>query len=284
MPPSPPVVLSIAGFDPCSGAGLSADIKTISAHGCYGVGCITALTVQSTAGVRRVESVSGKLVSDTLKELAEDFNIAATRIGMLGSEEVVEAVADFVAAKKLPHVVLDPILRATSGAPLLDKKGTETLTRRLLSLVEVITPNIYEAAALTGSDVSTLEQSRAAARRLHQLGCRQVIVTGGHLEKAVDVLSIASESGEVRQSEFASVRLRSSSTHGTGCAFATALACHLAVGKQVEDACVLAKAYVTKAIARAYPLGKGAGPINHLYRMDEQPRPALVAEVAETKH
>ncbi len=284
MPPSPPVVLSIAGFDPCSGAGLTADIKTISAHGCYGVGCITALTVQSTAGVRRVESVSGKLVSDTLKELADDFNIAATRIGMLGSEEVVEAVADFVTAKKLPHVVLDPILRATSGAPLLDKKGTETLTRRLLSLVEVITPNIYEAAALTGSDVSTLEQSRAAARRLHQLGCRQVIVTGGHLEKAVDVLSIASESGEVRQSEFASVRLRSSSTHGTGCAFATALACHLAVGKQVEDACVLAKAYVTKAIARAYPLGKGAGPINHLYRMDEQPRPALVAEVAETKH
>ncbi len=284
MPSTPPVVLSIAGFDPCSGAGLTADIKTIAAHGCYGVGCITALTVQSTAGVRRVESVPGKLIRDTLKELADDFSIAATRIGMLGSEDAVEAVADFLAARKLPHVVLDPILRATSGAPLLDKKGTERLAKQLLSLVEVITPNIYEAAALTGMAVESLEQAKAAARRLHEIGCQQVIVTGGHLDRPVDVMSVQSAGGEINQSEFASVRLRSTSTHGTGCAFATALACHLATGKQLEESVVLAKAYVTKAIARAYPLGKGAGPIHHLYRMDEQPRPAMVPEVAETKH
>lgn len=284
MPSAPPVVLSIAGFDPSSGAGVTADIKTIAAHGCYALGCITALTVQSTVGVRRVEPVSAKLVRECLAELAGDFSIAATRIGMLGSESVVEAVADFIGANKLPHVVLDPILRATSGAPLLDKKGAEVLARRLFSLVEVVTPNINEAAALTGVPVTTLQESKSSVQKLHEMGARNVIVTGGHLDKATDVLSMETGNGSRELAEFATDRLRSSSTHGTGCAFASALACHLALGKQLRDAVVLAKAYVTKAIARAYPLGKGDGPIHHLYRMDEQPRPLIVAEVTDAKH
>lgn len=269
MPPTPPIVLTIAGFDPSSGAGTTADIKTIAAHGCYGVGCVTALTVQSTQGVRRSEPVSGKLIRETLKELAADFTFAAVRIGMLGSAEGVAAVADFLKGQKPPNVVLDPVIKSSSGEPLLDKAGIEKMRKELLPLASVITPNIDEAGVLAGMAVGNVEQMRAAAAALHKLGVKNVVVTGGHLDKPVDVLSAA---GSVH--EFASDRQRSTSTHGTGCAFATALACHLALGRDLDDAVVMSKAYVASAIARAAKIGKGAGPVNHLFRMDDQPRPA----------
>ncbi len=281
MPPLPPVVLSIAGFDPSSGAGITADLKTIAAHSCYGICCITAVTVQSTTGVRRVEPVSAATVRDTLAELASDMSIAAVRIGMLGNAEVVDAVAEFLELPGLANVVLDPVLTSSSGAALLDEAGRQHL-RGLLPKVTVITPNIDEAAALTGLPVTNLEQMKAAARRFHDMGVANVVITGGHLEKAVDVLSIAGP-GEPEQIELVSDRLRSTSTHGTGCAFASAIACNLALGRQLRYAVVLAKAYVSKAIARAYGLGKGVGPLNHLYRMEEQPQPRAVAEVPETK-
>jgi len=268
MPPL--IILSIAGFDPSSGAGITADIKTIAAHGCYGVACITGLTVQSTQGVRRVEPVAGKLIRDTLKELAADFTIAGARIGMLASADGVAAVVDFLKQYKVPNVVLDPAIRATSGAPLLDKAGIEKMRKELLALATVITPNIDEAGTLAGMPVTNVEQMKAAAAALHQLGAKNVVVTGGHLDKPVDVLSTAT--GKVE--EFASDKMRSTSTHGTGCAFASALACHLASGRDLDDAVVMAKAYVNNAIARAQSLGKGTGPVNHLYRMDEQQRPA----------
>ncbi len=274
MPSAPPVVLTIAGFDPSCGAGVTADIKTIAAHGCYGTACITALTVQTTVGVLRVEPVSKETVKDTLRELAADMPPAAVRIGMLGSAEVVDVVAEFLDGSKPPNVVLDPILKASSGAALLDDKGVERLAKVLVPLATVITPNIDEAAALTGLPVGDLEQMKAAARRLHEMGAQNVVVTGGHLERAADVLSIALPEGIFEQLEFVSDRLRSTSTHGTGCAFATALAANLALGRQLQYAIVLAKAYVTKAISRAFPLGKGSGPLHHLYRMDEPPRPA----------
>ena len=281
MPPTPPVVLSIAGFDPSSGAGVSADIKTIAAHGCYGLGCVTALTVQSTQGVRKVEPVSGKMIAEMLRELANDTSIAAVRIGMLGNGDVVDAVRDFLSAFKPPNVVLDPILKSTSGAKLLNNHGPEKL-RSLLPLAHVLTPNIEEAATLTGVPVANLEQMKVAALKLHELGCASVVVTGGHLEKAIDLLSVKQGDGPPKQTEFGSNLLRSTSTHGTGCAFATAVACNLAMGRHLDDAVIMAKVYVTKAIAKGYPLGKGAGPLNHLYRMDETPRPA--AEVVEPLH
>ena len=272
MPSAPPVVLTIAGFDPSSGAGVSADIKTIAAHGCYGIGCITALTVQSTTGVRRVEAVSPRLVRDTLEDLAADLAPGAVRIGMLATAPIVDAVADFLEARKLPNTVLDPVIRASSGAELLDAKGIERLSRRLLPLVSVITPNIDEAATLTGTPVTNPAEMKAAARQLHQMGARNVVVTGGHLERAVDLLSMAAD-GQTEQLEFASERQRTTSTHGTGCAFAASLASNLALGRQLRDAVVLAKAYVTQAIARSFPLGHGSGPINHLFRMDQPLRP-----------
>ena len=281
MTQAPPVVLSISGFDPSSGAGTLADIKTLAAHGCYGVGCITALTVQSTAGVKRVEPVAAKLVRETLDELLADMPIAAVRIGMLGSAAVMEAVADFLSAGPIPFVVLDPVLKSTSGADLIDKKGAERMPKLLFPRSTVITPNIDEAGQLTGLPVSNVAEMKAAARKLHEMGAKNVIVTGGHLERPVDLLSVDAPDG-CRQLEFASERLRSTATHGTGCAFSTAVAANLALGKQLSDAVVLAKAFVTKAIARAYPLGRGAGPIHHLFRMEEQPRPAQ--DAIEPKH
>ncbi len=259
MAVSPPVVLTIAGFDPSSGAGVTADIKTIAAHGCYGVSCITALTVQSTAGVRRVQPVDSDLISQTLEELADDVEISAVHIGMLGTGKVVRAVAEFLAGRKLGNVVLDPIFKSSSGAELLDPAGSRLLVENLIPLATIVTPNIDEAAALTGLPITNPDEMRAAALKLHQRGAAAVVVTGGHLEKAIDLLSSTSKQG-VQQELFTSDRLRSNSTHGTGCAFATSIACHLALGRGLPEAVLLAKAYVAAAISKAHPLGHGTGP------------------------
>jgi hydroxymethylpyrimidine/phosphomethylpyrimidine kinase len=271
MPLAPPIVLTIAGFDPSSGAGVSADIKTIAAHGCYGIACITALTVQSTAGVRRVEAVDAGLVAETLTELASDVQIAAVHIGMLGSAKVVRAVVDFLVAHRIPNVVLDPVLKSSSGTALVDAAGARLLIDELLPLATIVTPNIDEASFLTGLPVTDPEQMRAAARKLHEMGASAVVVTGGHLEKAIDLLSFTGSRG-IEQELFKSARLKSSSTHGTGCAFATAVACHLAMGRGLPEAVLLAKAYVAAAIGNAHPLGHGVGPVHHLYRMQQQRR------------
>jgi len=264
---SPPVVLTIAGFDPSSGAGVSADIKTIAAHGCYGIAAITALTVQSTIGVRQVSPVEVGLLRDTLEELIADVKPAAVHVGMLGSAQVADTVAAFLKRSQLPHIVLDTVLKSTSGANLLDDAGVKILSERLLPVAEAITPNAQEAAVITDMRVEYVDDMRQAAHKLHQMGARAVVITGGHLDKATDVFSSAS--GEVQI--FKSERQQSTSTHGTGCAFSTAIACHLAQGRPLAEAVLLAKAYVTAAIANAYPIGKGIGPVNHMYRMKNHP-------------
>jgi hydroxymethylpyrimidine/phosphomethylpyrimidine kinase len=279
------VVLSIAGFDPASGAGVTADIKTISAHGCYGVTCITAMTVQSTTGVHRVEPCEPSLVTETLNELAADLDIAAVHIGMLGSAKVVAAVADFLfgaassspasrrGRTRLPNIVLDPILKSSSGADLLDTAGTRLMIERLIPVADVVTPNVDEAAAMTGLKVRDLDEMRAACAKLHELGAPAVVITGGHLDKAIDLLSFTTKHG-VEQEVFKADRQRSNSTHGTGCAFATAMACHLALDRGLAEAALLAKTYVTAAISYGQPIGRGTGPVNHLYRMGQQRRAA----------
>lgn len=279
MAEKPPVVLTIAGFDPSSGAGITADIKTIAAHSCYGVACITAMTVQSTSGVRRVEAIDPALVTDTLDELAADVEIAAVHIGMLGSAKVAKAVAEFLAGTsgqsdpRFSNIVLDPILKSSSEAALLDPAGTKTLIQKLIPISDVITPNLDEASAITGIEIKDLEGMKAAAAKLHELGAPAVIVTGGHLEKAIDLLSFQTKRG-VEQEIFKAEKQRSNSTHGTGCAFATAVACHLALDRGLAEATLLAKTYVTAAIMNGQPLGKGTGPVNHLYRMNQQRRAA----------
>jgi len=271
MAQSPPVVLTVAGFDPSSGAGVTADVKTIAAHGCYGVACITALTVQSTAGVKRVEAVTPELIAETLEELSADLEISAVHIGMLGSGKVARVVSEFLAKSELGNVVLDPIIKSSSGSDLTDAPGLRVLVERLLPQATVSTPNVDEAAGLTGLAVTNLEQMRVAAARLHEMGATAVVITGGHLDKAIDLLSFTSRHG-TEQEVFKSNRLESKSTHGTGCAFSTAMACHLARGRGLPEAVLLSKTYVAAAIANAHPLGRGTGPVHHLYRMHQQRR------------
>jgi hydroxymethylpyrimidine kinase/phosphomethylpyrimidine kinase len=258
----PPVVLTIAGFDPSSGAGITADLKTFAAHGCYGLACITVLTVQSTRGVKCVEPLPGKLVSETLAELKHDFEIHAVKIGMLGSAAVARAVLRFLQKNRLDHVVLDPVMRSSSGAALLDKQGINVL-RKMLPLAEVITPNTAEAAALVSTRIREFEDLKSAARRLQQLGARSVVITGGDFDaapgEAVDVFS--SVSGEYW--EFRAPKIASRNTHGTGCAFSSAIAANLAAGKSLRESVATAKGYVAEAIRTAPELGKGKGPLNH---------------------
>ena len=271
--PRLPVVLSIAGYDPSSGAGVTADIKTAAAFGCYAVTCVTALTVQSTQGVFAVEAVRSGIVRDTLGRLREDFELAAVRIGMLGSAEVAEEVADFLEEARLPHLVLDPVLASSSGAALIDPSGLEILRRRLLPLADLMTPNAREAAILaevvptvaSGSWESAGPDVRQLASQLHGLGAKGILITGGDLAEPVDFLSLQQPDGKYLTREFTGEHLDSRSTHGTGCALAMALACLLARGTELTAAVAEAKAYVREAIRQAEALGRGIGPIQHLY-------------------
>lgn len=302
MPSPPPVVLTIAGFDPSSGAGATADIKTIAAHDCYGVACLTALTVQSTQGVRQVKAVEPSVILNTLEELASDFDIRAVHIGMLATAAVVGTIADFLEKANLPHIVLDPILKSSSGADLLDLPGTRLMIERLFPLAELVTPNLDEAAAIcslplvsaiaapyssgpqsTVSLSASVDSMRQAACQMHALQAANVVVTGGHLEKAIDLLSFTTERG-IEQELFKADRQKSTSTHGTGCAFATALACHLALGRSLPEAVLLSKAYISAAIAHAQSLGHGSGPLHLLYRMTQQRRLSQPVTESEPAH
>jgi hydroxymethylpyrimidine/phosphomethylpyrimidine kinase len=267
-----PVALTIAGFDPGSGAGITADLKTFSAHRVYGVACISAMTVQSTQGVRAVEPLSATLVRQTLDCLAEDVGLAGIKIGMLGSSGIVSEVVSFLVGQSgkpaRNGIVLDPVLRSTSGTPLLDANGIRILRDQLLNCVGWITPNIQELAILIGGDPGGRDQVPAQAARLRDIAGRlgndelNVVVTGGDLNRPDDFLLTAS--GE--QHWFSGEKIATNSTHGTGCAFSSALLCELISGSGAREAVAAAKAYVTEALRSAYPVGKGKGPMNHLYR------------------
>lgn len=252
-----PVVLSIAGHDPSSGAGITADIKTIAAHGCYGVTCVTALTVQSTRGVSRVDACEGRTITETLEQLMDDLDIAAVKIGMLGSAEGAKSVAAFLKRYSLSFVVLDPIIRSSSGAELISAEGVQVMKDRIIARSCVITPNVDEAAMLTGLNVASMEEMQAAALRLHEMGARNVIITGGHMDPPNDLIS-----GKDGQTTVLSGnKIPGRSTHGTGCAYSTALACNLAKGHNLVSAAKAAKSYVENSLRKALPIGKGIGPV-----------------------
>jgi hydroxymethylpyrimidine/phosphomethylpyrimidine kinase len=271
--PSPPVALTIAGFDPGSGAGITADLKTFAAHRIYGVACISAMTVQSTLGIRAVEPLPAMLVRQTLECLAEDVSLSGIKIGMLGSSAVVCEVSSFLTAQSgtIPRerIVLDPVLRSTSGTALIDRDGLRVIREELLPRVGWITPNVDELAVLAGGSPDR-EEMPAAAARLQAMAARlgndalNVVVTGGHLSRPDDFLLTASGAGNWLAGE----KIITNATHGTGCAFSSALLCELISGRSPEEAVAAAKAYVTEALRSAYPIGKGKGPMNHLFPFD----------------
>jgi hydroxymethylpyrimidine/phosphomethylpyrimidine kinase len=252
-----PVILSIAGFDPSSGAGITADLRTVAAHGCFGISAITALTVQNTQGVRRVEPMSPNLVRQTLFLLADDFEIAAVKVGMLGDSEVARAVALFLDQLRPAKLVVDPILRSSSGAVLLDEGGQEVLVERIFPLALVVTPNSEELGILLRTPITSLELA-SRGKWLQKTGVKNVVVTGGHLPENADLVIL--ESGE--EIPIPGERIDSRNTHGTGCAFSTAIACNLANGLDLEVAVYRAKEFVRDAIRTAPSLGKGRGPLN----------------------
>jgi hydroxymethylpyrimidine/phosphomethylpyrimidine kinase len=262
---SPKIVLTIAGFDPSSGAGATADLKTIAANGLYGTAVITALTVQTTQGVRGWEPVQPSLVRDTLEALVTDMRPTAMKIGMLGSGEVAAVVAEFLASHQLQNVVLDPVIKSSSGADLLVEKGLATLRDRLLGLADVVTPNLMEAGMLANIEVNDLTSMQEACRKLKALGAENVVVTGGHLAEPTELLAETQSDGSLSFRVYPGERIGTENTHGTGCAFSTALACNLALGASLVDAVQAAKTYVTEALRNSYAVGKGTSPINHFF-------------------
>jgi hydroxymethylpyrimidine/phosphomethylpyrimidine kinase len=259
--------LTIAGSDSSGGAGIQADLKTFAAHGVFGCSAITAVTAQNTLGVTAVAQLDPGMVVAQIDAVLADFEIAATKIGMLGSAAIVAAVSDAIERHQLSNVVVDPVMIAKSGARLLDEAAVDTMRARLFPRATVVTPNVFEAEALTGRTIATLEDQRAAAKALGGLGPRAVLVKGGHLAgPAIDVLYDGHDLIELRADRIASVH-----THGTGCTLSSAIAARLALGDDLIAATRAAKAYVTRAIAQAPGLGRGHGPLQHF---PKRPRPA----------
>jgi hydroxymethylpyrimidine/phosphomethylpyrimidine kinase len=256
----PPVVLTIAGFDPSAGAGVLADIKTISAFGGYGVAAITSLTVQNTQGVFGTRHESREFVREQIARLIDDFDIAAVKTGMLPTPDIIEEVADFLSTSTLANVVIDPVIRSTSGFDLIDDAAVAALTQYLFPLASVVTPNVAETERLTGFPITDAAAMERAAAAILALGPRAVLIKGGDVQSdsATDVLLDASGT-----TVFNSPRIVSLNTHGTGCTLSAALACLLAGGIPLDAAIPIAKRYINAAIADAPGLGHGHGPLNH---------------------
>jgi hydroxymethylpyrimidine/phosphomethylpyrimidine kinase len=269
------IALTIAGSDSGAGAGIQADLKTFAAHGVYGVTAITAVTAQNTTGVLRAEPMQADLVTAQLEAVMSDFGAHAAKTGMLANAAIVEAVAAAAQDLELPYLVVDPVMVSSSGDPLLDDEGVMALKKELLRRAHAVTPNIPEAEVLSGVSIRTEQDLREAARRLFSLGPVHVVITGGHTPQASDRTS-AEMSDRITNlvydgdvfTEYVAERVAGRHTHGTGCAFAAAIAAHLALGRSLHEAVPLAQAYVAGAIRHAPRLGAGSGPINHFWRLD----------------
>src|SRR5215471_2855484 len=217
--PAPPILLAIGGFDPSCGAGVAADLKTFAAYGCYGVAAITSLTVQNTQGVEAVHNTPSAELRAQLDILAKDCEISAVKIGMLGNRGNAVAVGEFLDANKFAHVVHDPVMKSSSGTELLDAGGVKYVATELLKRSSVITPNVPEAEILSGLEIKDVAAMEAAARKIVEMGAKAVIVKGGHMERAVDVLFDGTE-----LIQLGGDKVKSENTHGTGCTFASAIA------------------------------------------------------------
>jgi hydroxymethylpyrimidine/phosphomethylpyrimidine kinase len=255
------VALTIAGSDSGGGAGIQADLRTFAAHGLHGAAAITAVTAQNTVAVVDYVALEPRMVVAQIDAVASDMPVAAVKTGMLANRPIVEAVAEAVARLRLPHLVVDPVMVAGSGDRLLDSAAEAAYRERLCPLAEVVTPNLAEAEALLARPVRSVEAMAQAARDLHSLGPRAVLVKGGHLEgDPVDVFFDGR-----RMEELWGPRIATRNTHGTGCTLSAAIAARLALGVEVLEAVRGAKAYLTEALRGAYALGRGGGAVDHLH-------------------
>lgn len=260
-------VLTIAGSDSGGGAGIQADLKTISANGCYGATVITALTAQNSLGVSAIHPVPVQFVRQQLEAVLGDIGADAIKIGMLFSPELIRTVAEQLQKYNMNNIVLDPVMVATSGDSLLESEAIEALKVELIPHVDLITPNIPEASVLLGHSLKRAEELKGAAAELRELGCMNVLIKGGHLENGVsdDLLYLG---GDKKTVVYPAKKVATRNTHGTGCTLSSAIAANLAKGAPMEEAVGAAKEYIQGAIEAGakYQLGKGHGPVHHFYR------------------
>jgi hydroxymethylpyrimidine/phosphomethylpyrimidine kinase len=256
-----PRALSIAGSDSGGGAGIQADLKTFSALGVYGMTAITAVTAQNTVEVTDVVELPPESVARQIDAVVTDIGVDAAKTGMLSSAPIIEAVVDRIRHHRITRLVIDPVMISKAGAPLLRPDAMDALRRKLLPLALIVTPNLHEAGKLIGREVRTPDEMETAARVLHDLGPRYVVVKGGHLAgAAVDVVYDGT-----RTEWLEAPRIATPNTHGTGCVFSAAIAAGLARGSDARVAIRAAKEFITRAIEDALPLGRGHGPANPMH-------------------
>ena len=262
-----PSVLTIAGSDSSAGAGIQADLKTFAALGVYGSSALTAITAQNTLGVTAVHELPPEMVAAQIDAVVSDIRPEAVKTGMLANAPIIDAVARKVREHALSNLVVDPVMVAKSGDPLLRREAVTALRELLLPLATVVTPNLPEAEVLTGRHLDSSDAIRRAAEDIVALGAQAVVVKGGHREGSV-AIDLLYDGRQFR--EYSAPRIETTSTHGTGCTFASAIAAFLARGEPLAEAVGHAKEYLTEALRHAYPIGHGHGPVHHFYRWWEE--------------
>jgi len=269
--------LTIAGSDSSGGAGIQADLKTFAAHGIYGLNVLTAVTAQNTCGVFAVQDISPQIIKAQLDAIYSDIAVHAVKVGMVSRHATIMALAEALPGYRPVNLVIDPVMVSKSGYQLLESEAKGALIALLLPLADLVTPNIPEAEEIVGHRITSLPEMEQAARHLVALGAGAALVKGGHLAgEAVDVLF----DGETI-THFSSPRIITVHTHGTGCTLSAAIAAQLAKGVPLIAAVRLAKAYVSLAIAHAFPLGKGVGPTHHFYELYERAGLKISTKVGE---
>lgn len=258
-------VLTIAGSDSSGGAGVQADLKTMLANGVYGMSAITALTAQNTTGVRMVENVSPEFLAAELDAVFEDIRPDAVKIGMVSSAELIKVIAEKLRSYQAVHIVVDPVMVATSGARLMENAAEQALQEELFPLAEVLTPNLSELSVLTRIPVKNREDMVKAAHMLQQEAGVNVLAKGGHLDAEASDLLVTS-AGEEKW--FTTSRIDNPNTHGTGCTLSSAIAANLAKGYDLETSIERAKSYLTGALQAGLNLGRGSGPLNHGWALE----------------
>jgi len=254
-------ILSIAGSDCSGGAGIQADLKTFAAHGLYGMSVIASVVAENTAGVTGRQDIRPEMVGKQIDTIFEDIGADAVKIGMLPGSACMKVVADRLRKYKPRNIVIDPVMTAKDGCPLMKSDSMDALISEIIPMADLLTPNIPEAEKITGVSVHSARDMEQAAKQLYLLGARSVLIKGGHA--AGDALDILFDGK--RFTRLRAKRIVTRNTHGTGCTYSSAIASNLAMGLGLEESVKKAKNYITTAILHALPIGKGCGPTNHFY-------------------
>lgn len=258
-------LLTIAGSDSSGGAGIQADLKTFAAHGTFGMSVITAVTAQNTCGVTMVQDIDCDVVKAQIEAVFDDIRVDAVKIGMVSRPDIIRTIAECLRKYRPEIIVVDPVMISKSGYPLLAPEACETLIKELLPLATLLTPNLPEAEAISGMKVTAKAEMRPVAEKIISLGCKAVLVKGGHLDDSADDLLFDGTT----EKWFSGKRIITKNTHGTGCTLSSSLAANLAKGLNISEAVQVSKDYVTQAIEHSLEIGNGCGPTHHfveLYR------------------